>query len=85
MISVDTEIKGFAVTGQGFKAPVVREWLSTSEAAAIASVDQSTVIRWCQRFGTSLARRVRGRWRIKPEALAKILEGEDLGATKDRK
>lgn len=77
---VGTEINGFAMSGQGVKAPVVREWLSTSEAAEIASVDQSTVIRWCQRFGTALARRVRGRWRIKPEALAKILEGEELGA-----
>lgn len=60
----------------------IRPWLSTSEAAQKASVDQSTVIRWCQRIGTPLARRVRGRWRISPDALAKLLEGEELGKAK---
>ncbi len=69
------------MTGQDVKAPA-KAWLSTSEAAQAAEVDQSTVIRWCQKFGTPLARRVRGRWRISPDALAKLLEGEDLG---DRK
>lgn len=71
------------MTGQDVRPPV-KAWLSTSEAATVAQVDQSTVNRWCQRFGTLLARRVRGRWRISPEALAKILEGEELGKIKDK-
>lgn len=78
---VAIEHSGITMIGQGVKAPA-KAWLSTSEAAQAAEVDQSTVIRWCQKFGTPLARRVRGRWRISPDALAKLLRGEDLG---DRK
>lgn len=74
---------GIAMTGQEVR-PAPKAWLTTSEAAIVAQVDQSTVNRWCQRFGTLLARRVRGRWRISPTALAKILEGEDLGKIKDK-
>lgn len=69
--------------GQDVK-PAGKPWLSTSEAATVADVDQSTVIRWCQKIGTPLARRVRGRWRISPSALAKILQGEELGANRDK-
>ena len=72
---------GIAMTGQEVR-PAPKAWLSTSEAAIVAQVDQSTVIRWCQKLGTPLARRVRGRWRISPPALAKLLEGEELGKTK---
>lgn len=71
---------GITMTGQEFK-PTVKAWLSTSEAAEVAQVDQSTVLRWCQRFGTPFARRVSGRWRISPDGLAKLLAGDQLGAT----
>ena len=64
--------------GQQLK-PNIKAWYSTAEAARIASVDQSTIIRWCQKYGTAFARRYVGRWGVSAEALAKILQGEELG------
>lgn len=60
-------------------------WYSPAEAAAIAGVDKSTVVRWCQRIGTPLARRVRGRWRVSPQSLARLLDGQELDSAASRR
>ena len=63
---VTNDNNGFDMPRQQVK---VKGWLSTSEAASLAFVDQSTIIRWCQRI-PGFASRVGYRYRISPQALA---------------
>ncbi len=49
-------------------------WISVPVAAQRAEVTSSTIILWCHRYG--IGRKVGGRYRIDPDALAKLLTGE---------
>ena len=53
---------------------MARSWISVPVAAQKAEVTSSTIILWCQRYG--IGRKVAGRYRIDPDALAKLLAGE---------
>ena len=53
---------------------MARSWISVPVAAQNAEVTPSTVIQWCQRYG--IGRKVAGRYRIDPDALARLLAGE---------
>jgi len=48
-------------------------WITAPIAAEWAEVAPSTVILWCQKYG--IGRKVGGRWRIDPRALAALLAG----------
>jgi hypothetical protein len=50
------------------------KWVPVATAAQTADVQPSTVIAWCRRYG--IGRKVGGRWRVDPDALAAILAGE---------
>lgn len=52
-------------------------WLSPPQAAEIAGVHRATMNRWCEQIGKPLARKIGGRWRVSPSALAQLLsEGQ---------
>ncbi len=53
---------------------MARSWISVPVAAQKAEVTSSTIILWVQRYG--IGRKVAGRYRIDPDALAKLLAGE---------
>ena len=54
--------------------PAARPWLTPNQAAIEADVTPATVRRWCA-ARPGLARRVMGRWRVDPDALARLLAG----------
>ena len=53
---------------------MARSWISVPVAAQKAEVTSSTIILWCQRYG--IGRKVAGRYRIDPDALARLLTGD---------
>jgi excisionase family DNA binding protein len=53
-------------------------YITPVQAAEVAGVDHSTLVRWCQRVGIPLAVKVGGRWRVDPSALRRYLNGDPL-------
>lgn len=51
-----------------------RAWIAGPEAAARASVTTRAIYLWCRRY--RLGNKIAGRWRIDPEALARMLAGD---------
>lgn len=52
-----------------------QKFLTASEAALLAGVTHRALNVWCRRF-PDLAVRVVGRWRIRPDALDRLLAGD---------
>jgi hypothetical protein len=59
-----------------------RAFLTTTEAAAAASVTPQCVVRWCRKV-PGLGRRVIGRWRVCPAALEAVLTGTPVAGGGD--
>lgn len=55
-----------------------RPYLKPAQAAQMADVTPRCVGIWCVRY-PGLARKVAGRWRIDPDAFARLLRGESAG------
>lgn len=72
-MTIDTSLE-IDAPHHGLASPK-RTWLTIPEAAAHASVSQSTVLRWCRLYSL-LGRRVGGRWRLDPGVLQALLEGQ---------
>ncbi len=54
---------------------IVHSYLTPAEAAAWADVTSRCIVLWCRKH-PALAVRVVGRWRIRPEVLNRLLNGE---------
>ena len=49
------------------------DWIGSREASRRADVNLRTMVDWAGRY--NLGRKIGGRWRIDPEALAGLLQG----------